>query len=164
MTGGGQKWASWVLNKTAATNQLAATRKIQGLDGRDRHLRYLTREMAGREILAAQRLPLSPSSPLSILVVRRERYLPHHFPWVALEKQARAKYAKNIAKMVEISETGAAQRLLDPLSSSGESGDSGYSNLPVSGHSVQSDRSGHSKSCWSFSSKALRHVASGGKS
>jgi hypothetical protein len=43
-------------------------------------------------------------------------------------------------------ETGAAQRLLAPVSSSREGGDSGYSNLPVTkwaGHSFQSDCPGH---------------------
>jgi hypothetical protein len=41
----------------------------------DRHLRYLVREIAGRETLAAQQLPLSPLSPISILVISRESNL-----------------------------------------------------------------------------------------
>jgi hypothetical protein len=103
---------------------------------RGRHLRYLAPEIAGRETLAAQQFPLSPSSPLSVLIVSREAtLLPLLFlgwPSRAQKKHARAKHAKNIAKMVEISEAAAAQQLLDPLSSSGKGGDSGYSNLPVS--------------------------------
>jgi hypothetical protein len=53
---------------------------------------------------------------------------------------------KNIAEIAEIAETAAAQRLLAPVSSSREGGDSGYSNLPVTklaGHIFQSDCPGH---------------------
>ena len=54
-----------------------------GVDQRTRHLRYLAQEIVGRENLAAQQFPLSPSSPLSVLVVSRENNLtPPLVPWV----------------------------------------------------------------------------------
>ena len=62
-----------------------------GLDRRPhRYLRHLAWEIAGRETLAAQQLPLSPLSPISILVVNRESTLPPSLsPWVGARKKAR---------------------------------------------------------------------------
>ena len=61
-----------------------------GLDRRPhRYLRHLAWEIAGRETLAAQQLPLSPLSPISILVVNRESTLPPPSPpgWARAKKR-----------------------------------------------------------------------------
>jgi hypothetical protein len=82
------------------------------------HLRYLVWHIAGRETDAAQQLPLSPLSPLSVLVVNRESTLT---PSLALGEGARKNtreqiLPKNIAEIAEIAETAAAQRFITPLS------------------------------------------------
>jgi hypothetical protein len=62
-----------------------------GLERRPhRYLRHLAWEIAGRETLASQQLPLSPLSPISILVVNRDSTLP---PLSPPRVGARKKYA-----------------------------------------------------------------------
>jgi hypothetical protein len=98
---------------------------------RDRHLRHLAPEIAGRETLAAQQLPLSPLSPISILVISRESNLtPPFCLWVGARKKAcEQNLPKNLAEIAEIAETAAAQRLLAPVSSSREGGDKIFGRL-----------------------------------